>query len=262
MHRTALYQRPSTRLNSVARSALLCVALLGSGWAQAALFGDNEARKAILELRDELKDVRQSQSQLREQNDIMQRSLLNLQGQIESLKQQNAQLTGRVEEVESRSHSATSSMGSSDTSLAGNTQLIALRLDGQDIQVSPAEKQSYDAALRTFQSGDFARAEQSFKTLLAQFSGSDYTPWAYYWIGNSQYALKQYQNALASFRQVILSSDTNPKAPEAALSLANCQSELGQKSESLRTLENLTKVYPHSQEAQIAREKLARNGRY
>ena len=60
--------------------------------AHAALFGDDEARRAIIELRQRVDSLQQSQEQTR-------RSLLDLQSQIESLKSDQAKLRGQNEQL-------------------------------------------------------------------------------------------------------------------------------------------------------------------
>jgi TolA-binding protein len=48
------------------------------------------------------------------------------------------------------------------------------------------------------------------------------------------------------------------KAPEAVLSIANCQIELKDTRSARRTLEDLAKAYPQSEAAQAGRERLSR----
>ena len=50
----------------------------------------------------------------------------------------------------------------------------------------------------------------------------------------------------------------HPKAPEAVLSIANCQIELKDTRAARRTLEDLGKAYPQSEAAQAAKERLSR----
>lgn len=247
--------------------------------AHAGLFDDNEARQAILDLRTEMKQLREGDvAKLSEQNTALQRSLLDLQAQIDQLKQSQAQQTGRVEELENRlntaaqtsaaaqagqSHmadagSAQASLPATDTgSSTSNGASVQVRLDGQTLQVGADEKRQFDASLALFQAGNFAGAERSLSRLAAQNPSSAYLPWIHYWVGNSQFAQKRYGPAVESFKRVISLAPTNPKAPEAALSIANCQSQLGQAAEAKRTLQNLVQVYPRSEAADSARERLA-----
>jgi len=261
----------SLRLTPGFRVFLLSLGLAGSLNAHAGLFDDNEARQAILDLRAEVKQLHEVDiAKLAEQNTTLQRSLLDLQAQIEQLKQSNAQQTGRLEELENRINTAASSPNPAEntaeaqppaTDTGISTQMgggVQVKLDGQNLEVSPEEKRQCDASLALFQVGNFAGAERALTRLVAQNPSTAYAPWIHYWVGNSQFAQKRYAPAVESFKRVISLAPSNPKAPEAALSIANCQSQLGQAAEAKRTLENLTKVYPRSEAADSARERLAR----
>lgn len=260
------------RSRTFALRPLVLSLLLGAvSSAHAGLFDDNEARQAILDLRAEVKQLKEGDvAKLSEQNAALQRSLLDLQSQIEQLKQSSAQQTGRLEELENRLNTAgasnkavatetTEAAPTADTGISTNMGgSIQVQLDGQTLQVSPEEKRQFDASLALFQAGNFAGAERALSRLAAQNNNSAYAPWVHYWVGNSQFAQKRYAPAVESFRRVISLAPNNPKAPEAALSIANCQSQLGNAAESKRTLENLIKVYPRSEAADSARERLAR----
>lgn len=239
--------------------------------AHAGLFDDNEARQAILDLRAEVKQLREGDvAKLNEQNAALQRSLLDLQGQIEQLKQSSAQQTGKLEELENRINTggaktmadnaaAAEANPQTDTGISTNMGgVIQVQLDGQNLSVSAEEKRQFDASLALFQSGNFAGAERALSRLAAQNGNTAYAPWIHYWVGNSQFAQKRYAPAVESFRRVISLAPNHPKAPEAALSIANSQSQLGSAAESKRTLENLVKVYPRSEAADSARERLAK----
>ena len=245
--------------------------VLGLGLASAAhagLFDDNEARQAILDLRADVKQVREGDvGKLNEQNAALQRSLLDLQAQIQEIKQNQAKQTGRIEELENRlqqasvqhaqavdtgaaSGSAAGGSAGENSNAGGNTSSSAtvadpagntvatdsasvqIRLDGQNLQVSPEEKRQFDAGLVLFQAGNFAGAERSLGRIVLQNPKSAYAPWVHYWVGNSQFAQKRYAPAIDSFKRVISLAPSSAKAPEAALSIANCQAQLGQQAES------------------------------
>ena len=81
---------------------------------------------------------------------------------------------------------------------------------------------------------------------------------ALFWVGNAQYANRDYRGAIANFRALLQQAPDHPRAPEAALSIANCQIELNDNASAKRTLDDLVKAYPQSEAASAARERLAR----
>jgi tol-pal system protein YbgF len=78
-----------------------------------------------------------------------------------------------------------------------------------------------------------------------------------FWLGNAQYGMRDYKEAMASFRSVVASAPDHPRAPEALLSVANCQMELKDAKGAKRTLDDLLKTYPKSEAAQAGKERLA-----
>ena len=77
-------------------AALLCASL----GAQAALFEDDEARRAILDLRQRVEAMRlQSEQRQNDENAQLRRSLLDLQNQIEQMRGELARMTGQNEQL-------------------------------------------------------------------------------------------------------------------------------------------------------------------
>ena len=79
-----------------------------------------------------------------------------------------------------------------------------------------------------------------------------------FWLGNSQYATRDYKEALSNFRAIVAQDPEHLRAPEAVLSIANCQIELKDARGARKTLEDLVKAYPQSEAAGAAKERIAR----
>ena len=77
-------------------------------------------------------------------------------------------------------------------------------------------------------------------------------------MGNSDYALRNYRNAMRSYRAVVAQAPQHERAPEALLALSACQVELKDTAGARATLENLIKTYPRSEAAQAAQDRLTR----
>jgi tol-pal system protein YbgF len=131
-------------------------------------------------------------------------------------------------------------------------------IDGQEFVAEPAERQDFEAALATFRSGKFADAAMAFASFLRQYPRSGYATSARFWLGNAQYATRDYKEAIVNFKALLASAPNHARAPEAALSIANCQMELKATSGARKTLEDLIRVYPSSEAAAAAKERLAR----
>jgi len=226
-----------------------------------ALFEDGEARRAILELRKRVDAQQQASFQQAEDTVQLRRSLLDLQEQIETLRAELASLHGSNEQLqqavaELQRHQRDIAQGV-DQRLR-RFEPTTVEADGQTFQADPAEVRGFEAALEVFRAGKFAEAASAFGNFLRQYPQSGYTPSARFWLGNAQYATRNYKEAIGNFKALLASAPDHGRAPEAALSIANCQVELRDTRAARKTLEDLLRVYPQSEAATAARERLAR----
>jgi len=246
-------------------AAVLAAAALASLPAHAALFSDDEARRAILDLRQRVEQQRQQLGEdLRratEENATLRRSLLELQNQIEALRAELARLRGQDEtlarelsEVQRRQKDL--AQGVEDR--LRKFEPVQVTVDGKEFSVDPAEQKEFEAALAVFRKGDFTAAQGAFSEFVRRFPQSGYRPTALFWLGNAQYATRDYRGAIANFRLLLQQAPDHPRAPEAVLSIANCQIELKDNVAARRTLDDLVKAYPQSEAATAAKERLAR----
>lgn len=245
-------------------TAVLAACMLAFN-AQAALFGDDEARKAIIDLRQKVDAFQQralGESQKAAQDNVqLRRSLLDLSSQMETLRSEMATLRGQNEQL-------TRSVAEMQRTQKDLTQGVDERLrkvepgmvtvDGREFAADPAEKQEFEAALQTLRKGDFAAAQSSFIAFIKRYPQSGYRSSAWFWLANAQYALRDYRSAITNFRTLVADDPAHQRAPEALLSMANCQIELKDTKSARKTLEDILKAYPRSEAAAVAKERLAK----
>ena len=231
----------------------------------AALFDDDEARKAILELRQKV-DVQQQRNveELRKANEDsaqLRRSILDLSNQLEVLRAEIAKMRGQdeqlardVAEVQRRQKDITQGV---DERLR-KFEPSKVTVDGKEFVASPAEIRDYDAALASLRKADFTVAQTAFLDFGKRYPESGYRPSALFWLGNAQYALKAYREAIINFKSVVAVAPDHVRSPEAALSIANCQIELKDMVSARKTLTDLIKVYPQSEAASVAKDRLVK----
>ncbi len=225
---------------------------------QAALFEDDEARKAILDLRQRVEAMRQQTDQrLTDENGQLRRSLLDLQNQIEQMRGDLARMTGQNEQLTRTLSEMQSRQSTIDDKLKQN-EPSKVTVDGREFNADPKEKADFEAALGIFRAGQFAQSQTAFAEFVKRYPQSGYNASALFWLGNAQYATRNYNEAIANFRSMLSLAPDHAKAPEAVLSIANCQIELKDTRSARRTLEDLAKAYPQSEAAQAGRERLSR----
>ena len=296
--------------------AYLCLLGVSVPSAQAALFEDEEARRAILDLRQKMEIHRQAQSQATEQAlqksldqsqkqfevlrkqfeavskqveaDINQskqenrQALLLLQAQIESLKQDTANFQGEREqllreisllqraqkninaEIEGRFQKIQAQLAKQDApppsppvnEEAPKSIKVNVQVDGFEFLAEPEEKRDFEAAFVLFRKGDFAAAAKEFAQFVRVYSNSGYKPSALYWLGSAKFARRDFNDAITQLKGLVNDFPTHTRAAEALLTVGNAQLEIKQPKEARKTFNDLIKIYPTSEAAAAAKDRL------
>jgi tol-pal system protein YbgF len=252
-------------VTSIRQAAISGLMILSAASAQAALFEDDEARTAILDLRQRIEASRMASeaaiARASEDGMLLRRSLLELQNQIEMLRAEVAKLRGMNEQL-TRDVSDSQRLQKDSLQKVDERfrqfEPVKVTVDGREFLAEPVEKRDFEAALLIFRRGDFSSAQTVFVDFIKRYGTSGYRVPALFWLGNSQYATRDYKEALSNFRALIAQDPEHLRAPEAVLSIANCQIELKDSKGARKTLEDLVKAYPQSEAAGAAKERIAR----
>lgn len=258
----------SSRLR--AAGLVLCVAgYVGS--AQAGLFDDDEARKAILDLRTRLTaqedltkarlaELGSANAQLLEQLAALRRSLLELNNQLEALRSEQAGLRGTNEQLAREVadlQRRQKDVGQSIDDRLRKLEPVKVAVDGEEFLADPDEKRLFDESMTALRGGDFERSGMLLGNFLRRYPASGYSPAARFWLGNAQYGRRDYKEAIATFRAFVTASPNHARAPEALLALANSQAEMKDARAARRTIDELMKSYPSSEAAAAGKDRLA-----
>lgn len=239
--------------------------------AQAGLFDDEEARKAILDLRARIQanddatkkgqaDLVTANAQLLEQVTALRRSLLELNNQLEAMRGEVAKLRGDGEQL--LRDMALLQKTQKDAHQSFDDRLRKLEpqkiaLDGREFVADPAEKRAYDSAMEAIRSGNFDAAADALSDFLTRWPSSGYAASARFWQGNALYGKRDYKGAITAFRGVVTQAPDHPRAAEALLAVANSQAEMKDPRAARRTIDELLKAYPQSEAAVAGKERLA-----
>ncbi|WP_018988385.1 tol-pal system protein YbgF [Aromatoleum toluclasticum] len=221
----------------------------------AALFDDDEARRAITNLRtditprvERLEASSRGQLELANQNELLRTEVSKLQGQlevllheIESLKQRQrdfyVDLDNRVRKLETTPVAATPENPAPDPA---------------------AESRDYEAALNLLKEGKYKDAQAAFDQFIKRYPRSAVQPGAHFWAGNAALQAKDVAVANNYFKNVLANWPNDPVAPDAMLGMANCQQALGDAKSSQETLKKLAERFPDSAAGKAAKQRLAR----
>ena len=252
-----------------ALAALLLAAAAAT--AQAGMFDDEEARKAILDLRSRIQasddasraklgELGQANAALLEQIGQLRRSLLDLNTQLEAQRADSAKLRGGQEQLARDLADVQRTVKDVGKGLDDRVRLLEPQkaaLDGKDFLAEPEEKRSHDQAMAALRTGDFDKAASALGSFVARYPAGGYSDSARFWLGNSLYGQKNYKEAILAFRSLVNGSPNHPRAPEALLAVANCQIEMKDNKTARKTLDELLKAYPASEAAAAGKERLS-----
>jgi tol-pal system protein YbgF len=243
---------------------LLAGALLAAPAARAQLFADDDARKAILDLRTRLaqadEQARARQAETNEQLQALRRSLLELNNQAEALRGELARLRGANEQLQrdvAELQKRQRDLGQALDDRLRRIEPQKVSLDGQEFLAEPEEKRQFDEAMALLRAAEFDKAAQAFVAFQKRWPAGGYADAARFWQGNALYGKRDYPQAIAVFRAYVGKTPDSARAPEALLAIANSQIETKDPKGARKTLDELVKAYPKSEAAAAARERLA-----
>ena len=223
----------------IALTVSLGALLSSNAWA---IFSDDEARKAILEMR---KSVQASQG-----------AILDLQNQIEKLRTENAQLRGQIETLQKQTDDLTKNQKTYYQDLDNRLTRFepqTVEVEGVTGVVQPGERAAYEEALNAFQNNQLKKADTDLNAFIRKYPSSPYLPLALFWSGNTKYALKDYNGSINQLQTLITRFPGHQRVPAAMLTLGNANLESGKKAVAKKVLSDLITKYPDSEAAKEAK---------
>jgi tol-pal system protein YbgF len=114
-------------------------------------------------------------------------------------------------------------------------------------------EQLYHDAFKLLQDGDYAGAERGFRTFVQRNPQHPLAGNAQYWLGETYYARRDYQNAMVSFAEGYKAYKTSPKGPDNLLKLGITLAVLNKKQEACAVFARFNQDYPRATDLQKRR---------
>ena len=119
------------------------------------------------------------------------------------------------------------------------------------------ENRAFESAYGLFKSGSQANAVKAFQEFLKKYPDSVHVPNANYWLGNAQFAQKDYKGALDTYQGILKDFPETPKTADVLYGIAVCQQGLKRHIAAHKTLRQLVAKYPAREAASKAKKLLA-----
>jgi len=243
-------------------------------------------QRQVAELQEELANVKRTASSKEDVQGVNTR----IAEQTQQLLQSNATLIARVTELDEKIQSTQGSIDNSNNRMDRLAQQIAqAQRDLEELRnrlasmqgpppavvgEAPASEvtvpatpvpsidpmQTYQAAYRDYQRGNYDLAIEGFREFVQNSPKSEMADNAAYWIGESLFSQKNYREAIEQFDSVVTKYPKSDKVPGALLKKGYAYISLGERAQGIVQLQYVVHEHPRSQEASLARQKLKQLG--
>lgn len=147
---------------------------------------------------------------------------------------------------------------------ATNQKLDGLRLStavDPSVPSGPVDVQDpntlYQDAYNDYLRGNYDLAIMGFRRYLQAFPDTELADNAAYWIGECAFSQKKFSQAVQDFDQVLARYPRSDKLASALLKKAYALLEMGDRSQGAAFLQQVVRDYPSTDEANLARQRLA-----
>jgi tol-pal system protein YbgF len=192
----------------------------------------------------------------------LQQTLTMMTGQIEQLQHRNAQLQQQMEKMQTDYEYRIEQLEKGGGGGAAGRPAPRPGAQAAAPAPSPAPSagagggsadQLYDEAFKKLQEGDYAGAERGFRTFVQRNPQNKLAGNAQYWLGETYYARRDYQNAMTAFAEGYKAYKTSQKGPDNLLKLGITMAALNRKSDACAVFARFTQDYPRATDLQKRR---------
>jgi tol-pal system protein YbgF len=137
--------------------------------------------------------------------------------------------------------------------------LLALNAGSGLAQATPAQVQDtsrhlYDRVMEEFKHRDYEAALAGFRLFLELHGQTALAANAQYWVGECQYRMGRYKDALKAFYNVVSYYPLSPKIAASTLKIGQTYTRLKDHEKARMMYERVVDQYPDSPEAELARK--------
>jgi tol-pal system protein YbgF len=123
-------------------------------------------------------------------------------------------------------------------------------------QVQDTSRHLYDRVMEEFKHRDYEAALAGFRLFLELHGQTSLAANAQYWVGECQYRMGRYKEALKAFYNVVSYYPLSPKLAASTLKIGQTYSKIKDAEKARMMFERVVDQYPDSPEAEVARKAL------
>jgi TolA-binding protein len=180
----------------------------------------------------------------------------SLKQNIVKLEQENRSINARMTEVDAK-YAAEKHYADSMEVLNKTSGLASKRVEAEpkgtldEEKTFPASQSTYDNAIKAFKARRYDSAAKGFEAI-GRGNNDDLAKRATYWLGETYFAQKKYNEALPLFQETLKFKNSEKKA-DAQYMIARSYENLGSKAKAKAAYEKVVKNYPMSKNVKAAK---------
>lgn len=153
----------------------------------------------------------------------------------------------------------TTDTGNVSSGLSNNSGMNSgLRQPGAANDDPALEQAAYTKSFNLLKEGNYTQAITAFREFLRLYSTGKYADNAQYWLGEANYATRDYKTALVEFQRIVTDYQESPKRKDAELKIGFTYYELKDWAAARRALESVVEQFPNTTNARTAKQRLER----
>lgn len=174
----------------------------------------------------------------------------------------------RMLELEAGSSSRGSVVNPSTTSNQGSSGLSTINSGSKasssgvrlsdSVENTATEQAAYTKAFNLLKEGNYNQSITAFRAFLRVYGTGKYADNAQYWLGEANYATRDYKTALVEFKKIVTDYQDSPKRKDAELKIGFTYYELKDWDAAKRALNSVLSQYPDTTNARTAKQRLER----
>ncbi len=166
-------------------------------------------------------------------------------------------LRGQIEVLQHRLDAIEKAQADAQKQLDASNQVAALQKKVLDAAEHPTDRAAiYALARQKLEQGLTQRARELFQDFLQRFPKDELAPNAQYWLGETYYAEKKWNEAIVEFQKVLKEHRSSDKVPDAFLKIGMSFQAQGDCHNALLFYEEVMQSHKSSPSAKVARERV------
>ena len=201
--------------------------------------------------------VRSRQAELANRMDELQAELLRMNGLIDQIGHKNEQDEGETVRFREDLKEQVENLREEVKLLQASTK-VTKEVEQARKNAAQGAVDLYQQALDLIKQKKYKDAKKTLRTYIEKHPHGKRVANAYFWMGECEYNLQRFEEAILEYQKVISRYPKSNKVPDSLLKQGIAFAKLGDNESAKIVLNKLIKKYPKSPQASVAKKKLAR----